>query len=105
MTIRKFSEAEVNAIEAAKDGLLSSAVSDTTTEDVFGNPVPGWRVFRKLEREGYLFETEEDPIEINGEPFTFTTVVCLTDLGEAALKLFRAGCFEMNLDPAEAPDP
>lgn len=83
--VRKFSESELAALEMCRSPILSSHICDTTEVDVFGNKVPGWRVFRKLEREGYLFETEEDPIDVGGEPFTFTSMVCLTAKGETAL--------------------
>jgi hypothetical protein len=37
-------------------------------------------VFRKLERKGFVFFTEEDPIKLeDGTEFTYTNSVILTD--------------------------
>ncbi len=81
-----FSEAQEKALRMANDGILTSLVPDRTEKDVFGFPEPGVAVFRKLIKDGFVFETEEDPITLdNGTVFEFTPSYYLTDEGEKAL--------------------
>ena len=107
MPVRKFSEAEIEALIMASRNPLSSVIADKQVTNDVGGIIPGWRVFRKLEREGFLFETEEEPVVINGEPFTFTTMVCLTETGERAMKIIRGGVYEIEMEgPGDnAPEP
>lgn len=78
----KLSEAEENALELIKrDGcLLASRISDRTDLDVFGNVIPGMAVFKKLEKKGLIFFTEEEPLILDdGTEFYFTPLVYLTE--------------------------
>jgi hypothetical protein len=54
---------------------------EKSSQDVFGDTVPGIRTYEQLDKLGFLIITEEDPIDIDGEPFTFTPMVELTDTG------------------------
>ncbi len=77
---RKFSEAEELALRWAHEGVLISRLEERVGKDVFGGVEnPGEAIIRKLMREGLVFVTEEDPIEINGEPFEFTPSLGLLD--------------------------
>lgn len=74
----RFTETQQKALDMARNGVLTSAVADKVSTDVFGDPVPGIATFRKLIKEGFIFETEEYPITLeSGEQFYFT------DEGEA----------------------
>ena len=58
--------------------MLVTKIPDRNEKDVFGRIEPGMAVFKKLERKGLVFFTEEEPIEL--EPdfwFTFTPEVYL----------------------------
>jgi hypothetical protein len=55
-------------------------------QDVFGYIVPGIRTYEQLDKLGFLIITEEDPIDIDGEPFTFTPMVELTDKGQEEIR-------------------
>lgn len=88
---RKFSEAEELALRWAHEGVLISRLEERVGKDVFGGvDNPGEAIIRKLVREGLVFVTEEDPIEINGEPFEFTPSLGLTEDGLCALGLLDA---------------
>lgn len=92
-----FSEAQLVALQKARETVLTSKIEDCTEKDVFGDPVPGHSVFRKLIKMGLVFETEEDPITLdNGEIFEFTPTYELTDEGLAQL--------EAALHPSDAPE-
>lgn len=79
-------EAESNALRflAAHGGsVLISAIPDKNEKDVFGGIVPGIRVYQKLEKQGLLIITEEEPEE---DGFQWTPMVELTDSGKLAAK-------------------
>lgn len=82
---KQLSEAEFGALEfiASNGGeVLESRVEPTNKKDCFGNVIPGMTVFRRLEKAGLVFFTEEDSIEVAGLPdFTFTPSICLTEAG------------------------
>jgi hypothetical protein len=83
-----FSEAEITALRLIHDkgGVLISHVSDKNEIDVFGNVIPGIRVFAKLIKKGLVFITEEEPFTLdNGEVFCFTPTYELTEVGIKAL--------------------
>ena len=83
----QFSEAEELALRWAHRGALISAMAEKQSRDCFGNiAAPSMRVVRKLEKAGLLFITEEDPIDLDGTPFEFTPMLCLTKAGEALFK-------------------
>lgn len=78
----KLSEAEEAALELIKrEGcILESRISERTEHDVFGNAVPGMRVFRKLESKGLIFFTEEEPLILDdGTEFYFTPLVYINE--------------------------
>jgi hypothetical protein len=87
------SEAELNAIEWIKTSTAPFVynIEAKTTQDVFGNPIPGMAIFRKLEKKGLCYQTIEDPIFLNEgdtEPFEFSPTMELTDEGlELARKM------------------
>ena len=76
----KLSEAE-SAIEVLKSNggsLLTSKIPDKNERNVFGGTDPGMAVFKKLEKKGLVFFTEEESFETEpGIWFTWTNEVCL----------------------------
>jgi len=85
-----FTEAEEEALRRlAKDGgLLITSIPDKNERDpVFRTIEPGIRVYQKIEKQGLVVITEEEPIE-DLDGFCFTPSVELTDEGlKAAQKL------------------
>jgi hypothetical protein len=84
----KLSEAEYTALKylvRERGSVLTSAIPDNNDEDVFGNVLPGMRVYTKLDKRGLVMITEEEPIILDGEEFTFTNEVYITDAGRDAL--------------------
>jgi hypothetical protein len=78
----KLSEAEQEALALIKrEGcILESQIQDQTERDVFGNVVPGIRVFRRLEKKGLIFFTEETPIILeDGTKIDLTPLVYCTE--------------------------
>jgi hypothetical protein len=75
------SESEQNALDwLRQEGgeMLTSKIEEKNYRDVFGCTVPGMGVFKKLEKKGLVYFTEEDPIiGEDGSEFTFTNSVCL----------------------------
>lgn len=63
--------------------LLVSSIPDKNENTALGME-PGIRVYQKLDKRGLVVLTEEDPIEINGEEFTFTSSAEITDEGREA---------------------
>lgn len=87
LRVENLSEAEQAALRWIRDSnsTLVSAISEKTTADIFGHPVPGLTIFKKLERKGLCFQTEEEPDE---DGFTFTESIEFTEAGrELAAKL------------------
>lgn len=83
---KDLSEAEIAALKWIQKGVGTFVhnIDTKTTQDVFGSPIPGLRVFRKLEKKGLCFETEEDPMFLNEgdeEAFQFSSTMELTDEG------------------------
>jgi hypothetical protein len=72
------SEMEKNALEWLRDAggsVLVSRIADKNSRDVFGVE-PGMTMFKKLEKKGLVFITEEDPIQLDdGTWFQFTPTV------------------------------
>lgn len=82
------SDAEITALElirAAGGSMLVSNIPDKSGRGVFGLE-PGSGVYKKLEKKGLVFFTEEEPIDVDGEMFEFTPSVYITETGQAALK-------------------
>lgn len=81
------SEAEIAALRWVRESpcTLVSRIPDKTSTNEFGDPVPGMAIFRRLERKGLLFQTEEEPVRFTDaedeEPFYFTESIELTDEG------------------------
>lgn len=90
---KDLSEAEIVALQWIRrgQGTFVHLIDSKTSEDVFGNPIPGIRVFKKLEEKGLCYQTEEDPLFLNegdSEAFQFSSTMELTDEGlELARKL------------------
>lgn len=89
MIRRKYTQAEIRLLDLAEQSVLTSMFEEKGSKDVFGDPVPGRTLIRKLDREGLLFETEEDPIDLCGRNFSFTPMLELTELGRAVLRAIR----------------
>jgi hypothetical protein len=80
--------AALEALMAAGGCFLETAIPDRTGRSFFGNPVPGMAVYRKLDKLGFLYFTEEEPFDMPGDPldgFQFTPMVYITDEGRRAL--------------------
>lgn len=79
-------EAETNALRylAERGGsVLVTAIPDKNERGLFGEIVPGLRGYQKLERQGLLYITEEEPCE---DGFVFTPTIDLTESGVLATK-------------------
>jgi hypothetical protein len=81
------SPAEIAALIWVREApsTLISHIPDKSERDVHGDPVPGMRVFKRLESKGLLFQTEEEPFKFTDdpdeEPFLFTESIELTSAG------------------------
>lgn len=88
LSLVDLSAAEIAALQWIKTSScnLVSKIPETTSTDVFGTPIPGLAIFRKLVKKGLAFETEEDPVHFDTtpdeEPFFFTPSIELTEQGE-----------------------
>ena len=83
----KLSESQLNALILLTEhggSMLSSVIPDKTEKDMFGCPVAGLAVYRKLEKLGLIFFTIEED-----EEFDWTPEVYITEEGTAALNEFR----------------
>lgn len=83
---KDLSEAEIIALRWIKKGMGTEVwrIEAKTTMDVFGDPVPGMAIFKKLEKKGLCYQTEEEPFLLNEddqEPFQFSSTMELTDEG------------------------
>lgn len=69
---------------------LVTQVPDANEKEVVFNTVtPGHPVYRKLEKKGFVFYTEEEPMDWPGDAmdgFVFTEEIYLTDEGREAHK-------------------
>lgn len=84
----KLSSNEITALESLvnSNGCISiNRIGNTNSIDIFGNVIPGMNVFKKLEKKGLIFFTEEEPIP-DLEGFMFTEDVYITDEGIKILK-------------------
>ncbi|MBW3243381.1 hypothetical protein KUV57_11975 [Epibacterium sp. DP7N7-1] len=78
------SEAEIYGIQALYGRALIAAddLPKKTTNDLWGFPIPGRRVWMSLIRKGLVFIPDEEPIDLGGgEMFTFTAYLELTEEG------------------------
>ena len=82
----KLSENEEIALEllkAAGGCILSSKVPDKNEPGVFGEITPGLGVYKKLEKKGLIFFTEEEPLVLeDGTCIDLTPLICLKDYDE-----------------------
>ena len=92
-------EAERAALECAARTPLVTTIPDRTERDALGEVVPGRRVFRKLERLGLLFETIEDPIDLDGTPFFSTPSIELTTEGARFLAALHGDTPDAGVPP------
>lgn len=87
--MRKFSEAEIEALRMASQSSLFKDISEKTERCGF-EIIPGIRVFQKLEKEGLLYITEEDLIFEDDPDFgTWTPSVELTEEGKKVFSQLR----------------
>jgi hypothetical protein len=92
MENRVYTENEINALDLlVREGgsVLETSIPDRNEVDhVFKTVTPGHTVYRKLERLGLVFYSEEDPLDLPGDPldgFTFTREIYITDSGHSVL--------------------
>ena len=85
------SSTEIQALKTLIElggSVLESQIAERNARSVFGDVIPGLFVYRKLEKLGFVFFTEEEPLDLPGDPmdgFIFTPEIYVTDEGRAAL--------------------
>ena len=83
----------LHLLDEAGGSILETKVPEKTEKDpVFGDVKPGHQVYRKLEKMGLVFYTEEDPLNLPGHPidgFEFSREIYLDDAGREALRLLK----------------
>lgn len=87
------SENELTALRLlveAGGSLIEWRVPETNEKDpVFGSVTPGHGVYRKLEKLGLVFYTEEEPFDLPGDPldgFSFSREIYIDDAGRDVLR-------------------
>lgn len=89
---RKLREAELRVLDLASFGQGRKPVADgdipvRNEKDLWGDVIPGRRIWNAMVAADLLFLPIEDPITLDdGSPFTFTAFYELTERGEAALR-------------------
>jgi len=81
-------QAALTTLVDAGGSILETQIPDRNDRSVFGDVIPGMAVYRKLDKKGLVFFTEEEPLDLPGDPldgFTFTPEVHITEEGRAAL--------------------
>jgi hypothetical protein len=78
--LRKFSDAEWDALEQTHKGILISQIEAKRATDIFGNKTAGMPVYKKLIKEGLIFITEEED--------DWTPMLCFSEEGA---KIFNQG--------------
>lgn len=84
--MRALSATEIDAMEwlQRNEGALVSRIPDKTETDELGFKVPGRTIFRRLEKLGLCYESEEDPMfEDEPDGPTWTPGLYLTEEGRA----------------------
>ena len=96
--VRSLSENEMTALRLLVEGggsLIEWRVPETNEKDpVFGIVTPGHTTYRKLEKLGLVFYTEEEPFDLPGDPldgFCFSREIYIDDAGREALRVSLAG--------------
>lgn len=94
--MRPLSENELIALRLlaeAGGSLIEWKVPETNEKDfVFGGVTPGHGVYRKLEKLGLVYYTEEEPFDLPDDPldgFSFSRGIYIDDAGREALRLSR----------------
>lgn len=86
------SETELTALRLLSEAggsFIEWTVPEINQKDPFGDVTPGRGVYRKLEKLGLVFFTEEDPFDLPGDPldgFSFSREIYIDDAGREALK-------------------
>lgn len=77
----------------AGGSVIEWQVPETNEKDlVFGIVTPGHSVYRKLAKLGLVYYTEEEPLDLPGDPldgFCFSSEIYIDDAGRQALRLAR----------------
>lgn len=66
--------------------VLITAVPEKNDKDFWGEVVAGLNVYKKLDKQGLVIITEEEPDETG---FTWTPMIELTDAGKLAISNFK----------------
>jgi hypothetical protein len=66
--------------------VLATQVPEKNEKDMWGGVIAGMNVYKKLNKQGLVVITEEEPDE---EGFTWTPMIELTDAGKAAEKTIK----------------
>lgn len=102
---RPLSEHEYAALSLLLHGapIVFSDVPARNGTDVIGGPIPGRKTWQSLINAGLVLDPTEDPIQLDdGELFSFTPYLEITDLGRQA---FRSGCIPPAADRSKPSDP
>ncbi len=79
----KLSSPEKAAMEQLKrhGGCVSTClIDDCSVTDILGEIIPGIKTFKKLEKKGLVFFTEEEPLDLDdGEMFELQSLIYLTE--------------------------
>lgn len=63
--------------------VLTTAVPEKNDKDMWGEVIAGLNVYKKLDKQGLVIVTEEEPDE---DGFTWTPMIELTDAGKLAIR-------------------
>lgn len=88
LSLSSSERAALETLVAQGGAMLETKIPERNERGMFGDVVPGMRIYRKLDKKGLLYFTEEEPMDLPGDPlhgFTFTPEVYITDEGRAAL--------------------
>ena len=91
--MKKLSKNELTALrllQEAGGSIIEWMVPETNEKNLaFGDVVPGHGIYRKLEKMGLAFYTEEEPFNRPSDPmdgFTFSREIYISDAGIEALQ-------------------
>lgn len=85
MTVSRHERTALETLIERGGCILTTQVPDKNHPGVFGVE-PGLAVYRRLARLGLVYFTEEEPIMLDGEPFTFTNEIYITDEGRKVVE-------------------
>lgn len=90
--VRALSENEMTALRLLVEGggsLIEWRVPDVNEKDpVFGGVTPGHTTYRRLEKLGLVYYTDEEPFDLPGDPldgFCFSREIYIDDAGRKLL--------------------